>query len=94
MSKKIETARRMLLDYLREQMEAKGITQSALAAKTGFRESNISRTLSAKYPPTLDNFIMLCEAVDCFLFVIDKENPKDDMAKLMRDRWKRAADSN
>jgi transcriptional regulator with XRE-family HTH domain len=93
MSKKIETARKMLLDYLRAQMEEKGITHAALAKITGFRESNISRMLSAKYPPTLDNFLILCEAVNCYLFIIDKE-AGDDTAKLMRERWKRKGDSN
>lgn len=83
----------MLLDYLREQMETKGITQAMIAEKTGFTQSNISRMLSAKYPPTLDNFITLCEAVNCYLFVIEKE-AKDDTAKLMRDRWKRSGEAN
>lgn len=93
MSKKIETARRMLLDYIREQMEAKNITGVMLAEKTGFTTSNISRMLSAKYPPTLDNFLILCEAVNCFVFIIDK-NADEDAAKLMRERWNRSGDQN
>lgn len=93
MSNKIETARRMLLDYIRKQMDAKNITQAMISEKTGFTQSNISRMLSAKYPPTLDNFLMLCEAVNTFVFIIDKE-ANEDTAKLMHDRWKRKGDGN
>mgnify|MGYP002141786480 FL=1 len=76
----------MLLSHIREQIDAKGITQDMIAKKTGFTQSNISRMLSAKYPPTLDNFITLCEAANCFLFIIDK-NAEDDLRELMRNRW-------
>lgn len=83
----------MLLDYIREQMEAKGITQGMISEITGFTQSNISRMLSAKYPPTLDNFLMLCEAVNTFVFIIDKE-ANEDTTKLMRERWNRAGQGN
>lgn len=89
MSKKIETARKMLLDYLKEAIEEKGITQEELAIKTGFKQSNISRILSAKYPPTLDNLLSLCDAANCYVFIIDKE-ADDDLCQLMRDRWGKA----
>lgn len=86
MSKKIEAARKMILDYIREQMEAKNITQDMVSEHTGFTQSNVSRMLSAKYPPTLDNLLMLCEAVNCYIFVIDKE-ADDDLCEMMRNRW-------
>lgn len=86
MSKKIETARKMLLDYLRERIDKQKLTQEYLSKKTGFTQSNISRMLSAKYPPTLDNLIILCEAANCYIFVIDK-NAEDDLCTMMRDRW-------
>lgn len=76
----------MLLDYIRDQMEAKNITQEMVAERTGFTQSNISRMLSAKYPPTLDNLLMLCEAASCFIFIIDKDS-NEDTATLMRERW-------
>jgi transcriptional regulator with XRE-family HTH domain len=86
MKKKIETARKMLLEYLTEQIKEKGITQDELSKKTGFTQSNISRMLNAKYPPTLDNLLTLCEAANCYLFVIDKE-ADDDLCDMMRNRW-------
>lgn len=90
MSSKIEMARKMLLDYIKEQMAEKKITQEMIATKTGFTQSNISRMLNAKYSPSLDNFLILCEAVNTFVFIIDKES-KDDTATLMRNRWDNAS---
>ncbi len=92
MSKKIETARKMLLDYLTDRIKEKGITQEDLAKKTGFTQSNISRMLNAKYPPTLDNLLTLCEAANCYIFVIDKE-ADDDLCETMRNRWGKASNN-
>lgn len=83
---KIVEARKMLLNYLKEQIEAKNITQEELAEKTGFLQSGISRMLNGKFPPTLDNLLTLCEAANCYIFVIDKE-ADDDLCQLMRERW-------
>jgi len=86
MSKKIEAARKLLLNYIRQQMSDKSITQEMLAEKTGFTQSNISRMLNAKYSPSIDNFLILCEAVNCFVFIIDKD-ADEDAANSMRNRW-------
>lgn len=86
MSKKIETARKMLLDHVREVAEANGLSQQDLADKAGFERANVSRMLSGKFPPTLDNFIKLCEAAGCYLFIIDKE-ADDELCETMRNRW-------
>ena len=63
----------MLLEYLMQRIKEKGITQEDLAMRTGFTQSNISRMLNAKYAPTLDNLLTLCEAANCYIFVIDKQ---------------------
>ncbi len=86
MSKKIETARKILLEYIALQIKEKGLTQDYIAKKTGFTQSNVSRMLSAKYPPTLDNLLVLCEAANCYIFVIDK-NANDELCETMRNRW-------
>ncbi len=86
MSEKIETARKMLLNYLKERIIEKGITQEDLAKKTGFTQSGISRMLNAKFPPTLDNLLTLCEAANCYIFVIDKD-ADDELCDTMRNRW-------
>ena len=86
MNQKIETARRMILDHIKERLAAQGITHKMVAEKNGWQESNVSRMLNAKYAPTLDYLIMLCEAANCFIFVIDK-NADDELCELMRNRW-------
>lgn len=45
--------------------ELKDMTEqsySQLALKTGFKPSNISRMLSGRHSPKLENFITLCDA--------------------------------
>jgi transcriptional regulator with XRE-family HTH domain len=44
-------------------MIANNITQEEAAKKSGFIQSNISRMLAGKFAPTLDNLIIMCEAV-------------------------------
>lgn len=75
----------MLLEYLMQRIKEKGITQEDLAMRTGFTQSNISRMLNAKYAPTLDNLLTLCEAANCDIFVRDKE-ADDDLCETMRNR--------
>ena len=59
----IENIRRTLMGHIGEHIEKNNISQGQIAEKTGFIQSNISRMLSGKYPPTLDNLIALCNAV-------------------------------
>lgn len=44
-------------------MTANNITQEEVAQKSGFIQSNISRMLAGKFAPTLDNLLILCDAV-------------------------------
>lgn len=83
---KYKAARKMLCEYIGKLAKEKGITQQQIADKTGFTRNNVSRMLSGRYSPSLDNFIRLAEAVDTFFFVIDKES-KDDLTEAMRNRW-------
>ncbi|MFW5944946.1 MAG: helix-turn-helix domain-containing protein [Bacteroidota bacterium] len=85
--KKYKEARKMLCQYLYYLAKQKGITQSQIARKTGFTRNNVSRMLSGRYSPSLDNFIRLAEAVDSFFFIIDKE-ADDDLVETMNNRWK------
>ncbi|HAN19600.1 MAG: hypothetical protein A2X13_14830 [Bacteroidetes bacterium GWC2_33_15] len=83
---KYKEARRMLCQYLRKLAAEKGITHAEIAEKTGFSANNVSRMLMGRYPPTLDSFIKLAEAVNTFFFVIDKE-ANDDLVETMKNRW-------
>lgn len=79
-------ARKMLCEYIRETAEEKGIDYNTIATHTGFSSSNISRMLSGKYSPSLDNFIKLCDAVGLYLFIIDKDS-EGELVDMMRNRW-------
>jgi transcriptional regulator with XRE-family HTH domain len=82
MNEKIKEARKMLLKHIKKQ----GFNQQEIADKTGFTQGNVSRMLNSEYSPTLDNFISLCEATNCYVFIIDKDSD-DDLCELMRNRW-------
>ena len=85
-------ARLMLCQYLKDQAAEKGVSTYKLAELTGFDQPNIHRILSGKYPPTLDTFLAIAKALDCYIFIIDK-NADEETAELMRNRWRRAGDS-
>ncbi len=79
--------RLMLCNYLRELAKEKSITHKQIAEKTGFLENNVSRMLAGRYAPTLDNFIILCVAINSFIFIIDK-NADDDLAEVYHPRYR------
>ena len=72
-SEKYRQARVLLCKYLHDVAREKGITHEDIACKTGFTASNVTRMLSGKFAPSLDNFMRMAEAVDCYFFIIDKK---------------------
>lgn len=89
---KYKEARKMLLEYIRELAKEKGITHLEIAEKTGFTANNVSRMLQGRYSPSLDNFMRLAEAVDCYIFIIDKD-ADDDLTEMMKNRWGRISEN-
>lgn len=89
---KIYEARKLLCKHLASLAKEKNISHETIAEKTGFSRSNVSRMLSAKYSPTLDNFMKICEAIDVYFFIIDKDS-KDDLVKTMKNRWGKSSPS-
>jgi transcriptional regulator with XRE-family HTH domain len=83
---KIQEARIMLCHYLASLAKEKGLTTYKIAEITGFKQPNVHRMLSGRYAPSLDNFIKLCDAIQTYVFIIDK-NADDDLAVLMKNRW-------
>jgi transcriptional regulator with XRE-family HTH domain len=69
---KYREARRILCRRLYDIAQEKGITQDQIAEKTGFARNNVSRMLSGRYSPSLENFIKLADAivVDVTLLVL------------------------
>lgn len=66
-------ARKMLTEYVKQYAEFKGITQTQIAQATGFTQGNVSRILSAKYSPTLDNFLKIAGAVGVRLEIMQAD---------------------
>lgn len=91
---KYKEARKLLLGYLAEIAKQKNITQEEIAQKTGFTQNNVSRMLSGRYSPSLDNFMRLAEAIDAYFFVVDKDAKDDDLVEIMKNRYRRMGDNN
>lgn len=86
-------ARKILLRFIADEAKEKGISHDHIADKTGFTRSNVSRMLSGKYSPSIDNFLRLAESVGVYFFLESKDSPSD-YAEFMRNRHKRDADEN
>jgi transcriptional regulator with XRE-family HTH domain len=84
---KYQKARIMLCQYLYAVAKEKGITHDKIAESTGFSRSNISRMLSGKYPPSLDNFLKLADAIGVYFFIIDKDDDNAELVEMMKNRW-------
>lgn len=76
----------MLMLSLRDLAREKGITHQKIADKTGFQKTNVTRMLSGRYSPTLENFIRLADAINTYIFILDKDSD-DDLGQIMKDRW-------
>ncbi len=63
--------RRRLMRRLSDIAIEKAITHEMIAERTGLMRNNISRLLAGKYPPSLDNFLMLCDAIEVKLSDIE-----------------------
>ena len=82
----------MLCRYLGDKAKEKGISEVELSQITGFTENNISRMLSGKYSPSLDNFLRLAEAVGVYFFMIEKD-ADEGLVETMKNRWRQNEDN-
>ena len=53
----------MLLGFLKAQAREKGLTDQDIADRTGFFKTNVIRMFGGKFMPSLDNFLLLGEAI-------------------------------
>jgi len=83
---KYKEVRKILLQYLRQVAADKNITHAQISEKTGFTQNNVSRMLMGRYSPSLENFIKLAEAIDVYIFIIDKHED-NDLVNIMKHRW-------
>ncbi|HAN78652.1 MAG TPA: hypothetical protein DCQ31_13260 [Bacteroidales bacterium] len=86
-------AQKMLLKYIADTAAEKGITQEQIAEFTGLKQSNVSRMLAGRYSPSLRNFLKIAQAVNCFIFIADKDSD-DELATIMKERWKQNENPN
>jgi transcriptional regulator with XRE-family HTH domain len=86
MDQKYTEARKFLCRYLADEAKEKGITHQAIADRTGFAKNNVTRMLSGRYSPSLDNFIKLADAIGVYFFIIDKD-AEGDLVDMMKKRW-------
>jgi len=64
----------ILLAFLREIALQKGLTHQEIADRTGWTATNVSRILSAKYAPSLPNFLKLAHAIEINFFFESKDS--------------------
>ena len=88
---KLLAAKLILCHFIVERMNELGTTQVQLSELTGINQSNLSKILSGKGNPTLDNFLKICEVLKIRLFLETKEEnqsinlAKDLLNKIERD---------
>lgn len=54
---------------LKSEAERKGITHALIADLTGLQATNVTRTLNARYTPSIETFLKITKAIDVELFV-------------------------
>ena len=89
----IKVARQVIGNWIKEMRVAKGYSQSDLGDKIGIDQATVSKVEAGRWSITIDMLSRFCIALDAYLFLLPKES-NDDLAQLMRNRWKRANDSN
>ncbi|MBK9258091.1 MAG: helix-turn-helix transcriptional regulator [Saprospiraceae bacterium] len=60
---KIKQSRLLLLKYLFQIAQHRGITQKDIEAATGIDQANLSKMLNGKYCPSVDVFLKIAEFV-------------------------------
>jgi len=61
---KYSESARKLVEFLKSQAKAKGISESEIARRTGLKQQNVNRLFNFKRPPTLETFIKVADAID------------------------------
>lgn len=67
----------LLVLFLKELAKDKGISQQAIADKTGMNQANVARIFSLKYSPSLKNFISIAQAIGVNVFFESKDSPTE-----------------
>lgn len=87
----LEEVRKIYGSWLRMLREDKGMSQQELADKMGLNQTTISKIEAGKWNFGIDTLTLFALHLDSYLFMIDKDS-NSDLAKDMRERWKREND--
>jgi transcriptional regulator with XRE-family HTH domain len=87
----LNEARELIAGFIANRRKELGISQAELAERTQLGIATIKRMEDAKFWPNMKQFMIICQSLDLYFFVEEKEGKKD-MAKLMRERWTRKGD--
>jgi len=80
--------RKIIGDWLKDMREQKGLSQQELADKMGIDQGTIAKIENGRWNFGIDTITMFAIHLDFFQFFIPKDS-KGDLAKTMRERWKR-----
>ncbi len=79
-------ARKLIAGFIADRRIELKMTQEELAEKTGLGIATIKRFEAGKFWINLQTLIVICNALDMYFFLEEKESGKD-LAKIMQDRW-------
>lgn len=83
--------RKIIGSWLRDMREQKGLSQDELAAKMDIERSTIAKIENGKWNFGIDTVTLFAVHLDFYQFFIPKDS-NDDLAKSMRERWRRTND--
>lgn len=84
----IEQVRQLIGQWVAEFRKQKGLTQAQLAKELGVSYPTVSKIEAGKWL-SIEMLIRLSVHLDFYLFLLEKDS-NDELAVMMRNRWKRA----
>lgn len=84
--------RQKTLRYLAQLIDSRHITQNQLAERTGLLQSNISRVLSGKYPPTLDMLTSIANAAGYDVAFVNQDASQQPAPEIIIPKFMLAID--
>ena len=85
--------RKMYGSWIKQIREEKGLTQQQLGEQMDLDRSTISKIEDGKWNFGIDTLTLFEQHLDFYLFFLEKEST-DELATMMRERWKRAHEGN
>jgi transcriptional regulator with XRE-family HTH domain len=83
----LNEARKIISGFLKQRREELGISQAALAEKTGLGIATIKRSENADFWLGMKQYLIICEALHLFPAISEMESDTD-IAKALRQNWK------